>query len=65
MGKLKKDNLNVCLSILKEFVDDSSSQENQKERAILALEQLQRITAGVDGADIFCLGRPRADGASV
>jgi hypothetical protein len=71
MSKLKKENVKKCVSVLREFVEESSSLDNQKERAILALNQLQKITAGADTANangnvsilsVGCIGRPRADG---
>jgi hypothetical protein len=52
---------------LREFVEESSAIDNKKERAILALNQLQKVTAGTDPAiargDVyfFCVGRPRVD----
>ena len=67
MSKLKKENVKKCVSLLREFVEESSALDNKKERAILALDQLQKITAGTDPAiargdvSFFCLGRPRAD----
>lgn len=68
MSKLKKENLEKCVSLLREFVEESAALDNKKQRAILALNQLQKITAGTDpaivgGAVFFnCLGRPRLDG---
>ena len=65
MSKLKKENVKKCVSLLRAFVEESSSHDNQKQRAILALNQLQKITAGTDPAVVigdvsfFCLGRPR------
>jgi hypothetical protein len=67
MSKLKKENVTKCVSLLREFVEESSALENKKERAILALNQLQRITAGTDSAEVvgnvsfFCIARPRVD----
>lgn len=67
MSKLKKENVKKCISLLREFVEESSALDNKKERAVLALNQLQKITAGTDPAfgigNVFfqCLGRPRAD----
>jgi len=68
MGKLKKENVKKCVSLLREFVEESSAHDNKKERAILALNQLQEITAGNDSnitaiGDVYlrCLGRPKVD----
>ena len=67
MSKLKKENLKKCVSLLREFVEESSALDNKKERAILALDQLQKITAGTDSniargvVYLFCVGRPRVD----
>ena len=72
MGRLKKENSKECLSILREFIDDSPFMGSEKQRAVLALEQLQKITAGTgisnDGnstpeSDSACISRPRADGS--
>ncbi len=65
MSKLKKENVKKCVSLLREFVEESSSHDSQKQRAILALNQLQKITAGNDPGvaigevSFFCLGRPQ------
>jgi hypothetical protein len=62
MAKLRAENVKKCVSILKDFIAGSSSGDKQK--AILALEQLQKITAGTDTQTPGCLGRPRIDGGS-
>jgi hypothetical protein len=69
MSRLKAENLKKCVSLLREFIDDASKEDNKKEIAILALNQLQRITAGSDpnggGGSTMggpeCFSRPRAD----
>lgn len=67
MTKLKKENVKKCVSLLREYVEESSALDIKKERAILALDHLQKITAGTDSAiaigvvSFFCLGRPRID----
>ncbi len=61
MSRLKNENLNKCFSLLREFIDEASREDTKKEKAILALNQLQRITAGED-TQFICLGRPRIDG---
>jgi hypothetical protein len=72
MSKLKKQNLKKCFSLLREFIDESSL-NSKKGIATLALNQLQKITAGTDSTDSFvgsnptsnsssrCHGRPKAD----
>jgi len=73
MLTLKSESLNRCYSILKEFVEGAETSKGQKGMARLALEQLQRVTAGnsqdesavipnlplAGSAD--CVYRPRAD----
>jgi hypothetical protein len=62
MSHLKKENLNKCVSLLREFIDESLLEDNKKGTAILALEHLQRITAGKTlEAAPQCYSRPRAD----
>jgi hypothetical protein len=53
MGRLKVENLNKCVSLLREFVDESSEANNKKGIAKLALEQLERITAGIEPLAAF------------
>jgi len=64
MSKLKVENSKKCLSILRQFVEETSSSGKSKDLAILALNHLQKITAGTDivlaGIDFTCTGRPRA-----
>ncbi len=73
MSRLKNDNLKKCFSLLREFIEDSPAPGSRKGIAVLALEQLQRITAGADaygnnGATIepdpspSCHDIPRIDG---
>ncbi len=61
MSRLKTENFNKCLSILEEFIDQSQEQENNKRVALLALGQLQKITAGMVSPGPQCKGHPRAD----
>ena len=73
MSRLKNENLNKCFSLLREYLNEGPT-SNKKGAAILALEQLQRITAGTNsqGAPLdsnepgtsilFCTGRPRLNG---
>ena len=68
MSRLKTENVKKCISILQTFVDEASSLDSQKRTAVLALDQLQKITAGTDPSDpsnpplgtINCAGKPRA-----
>jgi hypothetical protein len=68
MSKLKKENVKKCVSLLREFVEESSALDNKKEEAILALNQLQKITAGTDpvngigNVSFLCGGRPQIYG---
>jgi len=64
MSKLKDENLQKCVSLIREFIEESSTKGNKKEIAILALNQLQRISAGSDPQypnGPVCMDRPRAD----
>jgi hypothetical protein len=73
MSHLKEKTVNKCVSLLREYIDETSL-NNKKENAILALNQLQKITAGTDstgspdggnppaGLLSKCFGRPKADG---
>ena len=53
MGRLKVENLKKCVSFLKEFIDESSEADNKKGIAKLALEQLEKITAGIEPLGAF------------
>jgi hypothetical protein len=63
MSRLKTENLKKCLTLLEAFVDEASSPDTQKRAAVLALHQLQKITAGTDPTVpvTSCNGRPRAE----
>ena len=63
MGKLKTENSMKCLCILREFIDEACSTGNRKEIAGLALNQLEKITAGTGtttNSAPDCTYRPRA-----
>jgi len=72
MSNLKAQNLKKCFSLLREFIDESS-QSSKKGISMLALNQLQKITAGTnstgssdgsnptDGPRSICQTRPRAE----
>jgi hypothetical protein len=73
MSHLKKENIEKCFTLLKDFIDESQGLSSKKGIASLALNQLKRITAGTNLEDDFnqipatveggtlCVGRPRAD----
>ena len=67
MSRLKSENLGKCVSLLREFIDESTETENKKEIAKMALGQLQKIKAGGTNSPAvlgpMCSSRPRADGA--
>ncbi len=70
MSRLKAENLKQCVSLIKDCIDGSPT-DQKKEFAILALNQLQKITAGIGssldegptGGGGCNNGRPRADGS--
>lgn len=66
MSHLKNETVNKCFSLLRDYVEETSL-NNRKHIAILALNQLQTITAGLSGDNstlyddpINCDGKPRA-----
>ena len=65
MSHLKRENSKKCLSLLREFVEESTALDNKKGTAILTLSQLQKIIAGTDEEPevplLPCLGNPIAD----
>lgn len=62
MGRLKTDNVNMCFSLLQEFIDDAQTPDNKKGIARLALDQLQRISGGkLASALTTCVRRPRVE----
>jgi hypothetical protein len=46
MSNLKTQNVNKCLSLLRQFISEVPEQDKKKDTALLALNQLQNITAG-------------------
>jgi hypothetical protein len=62
MSHLKFGNMEKCVSLLREFIEDAPSMTGKKEIAVLALNQLQRISAGSDNTTNYlipgCTGRP-------
>jgi hypothetical protein len=71
MSHLKEESANKCFSLLREFIDESDELSSKKGIAILALKQLQKITAGdsypggtsPQTSSMLCSGTPRADGS--
>lgn len=69
MSHLEKETVNKCFSLLREYIDEASL-SSKKESAILALNQLQKITAGTGSQDstnnssttvmLNCAWKPRA-----
>jgi hypothetical protein len=68
MSNLKVENSKKCLSILRQFINETSSPAKSKEVVILAINHLQKVTAGTDivlnETDFTCTGRPRAEAAN-
>lgn len=76
MNNLKSETVSKCFSLLREFIEETPGVNNKRGVAILALNQLRRVTAGTDGdddenviddivlnsVDFYCMGNPRADG---
>lgn len=62
MSHLKDESLKKCVSLLREFVEESKAQDHKKGTAILTLNQLQKIIAGADSeAGVIvrtCTGKP-------
>ncbi|MCP4153487.1 MAG: hypothetical protein GY757_37515 [bacterium] len=66
---LKAVNIEKCFSLLREFISESQDLDHKKGVAGLALNHLQRITAGTVPADptvnlsgLSCVDTPRLDG---
>ena len=69
MTYLKKENMKKCFSLLRQFIDEASVQDNKKGAAVLALSHLQKITAGQDLMDpgasaSMCVDTPRINAIS-
>jgi hypothetical protein len=71
MKRLQKENVKKCFFLLREFIEETPSVSNKKGLAVLALKQLQNITAGtgfgetgstVTDPDPGCHEVPRIDG---
>lgn len=60
MSHLKKENVNKCFSLLREYIDEAAL-AGKRETAVLALDQLRRITGGGDSDNgPGCHGWPTA-----
>ncbi|MFC2141136.1 hypothetical protein ACFLQP_02445 [Acidobacteriota bacterium] len=60
MSHLKDESLKKCVSLLREFIQEAPG--GKKGTAILALNQLQKVTAGTSTSFLTCATRPRASG---
>ncbi len=71
MKKLTQKNIEKCFSVLKEFIAEANSKNKEKNMAVLALDHLQHITAGIGTTtgdennggsqlEVNCIDRPRA-----
>jgi hypothetical protein len=64
MGHLQNENIKKCVSLLQEFMDEAEGNSSKKGMAILALDQLLRISAGEVTDNLWCRGNPIADSPS-
>ena len=74
MNSLKTENAVKCFSLLREFIEEATTLSNKKGVAVLALNHLQKITAGTipgeslegggqEPASPACVVIPRIDGS--
>ena len=70
MTSLRNKNVTKCFSLLREYLE-GAPQDGKKGSAILALDQLQKITAGVGTQDSqattdspLCISKPLANGST-
>lgn len=61
MSHLKTESVKKCVSLLREFIDESQGKNVTRGVAMLALDQLQKIAAGTDSTGPQCFDHPRAD----
>ena len=66
MKSLKAENVEKCFNMLRQFIDKASTKDG-REGAVLALNHLQKITAGADlpvpgPSAPMCVDTPRIDG---
>lgn len=62
MKQLKAENVTTCVSLLKGFINDAQALSSEKTIAVLALDQLKRVTAGTESTATGCHVRPRIYG---
>ena len=62
MSRLKEENLKKCFSILRDFIEGAAQDDKNKGTAILALNQLQKIKAGMTIHTLSCAAVPRING---
>lgn len=63
MSYLKEQNVKTCVTLLREYINTTPSKS--KRVAILALNQLQKITAGNGEPNGTCHSMPRADRSAI
>lgn len=75
MSRLKDESVKKCFDLLREFIDEPSMGDSKRGIAVLALNHLQKITAGASlddpasggdaslGQDPNCVELPRIDGS--
>jgi hypothetical protein len=64
MNNLKNETVTKCFSLLREFIDETTGANSKKGVAILALTQLERVTAGSTSGSDPCIDTPLVDGAA-
>ena len=67
MSRLKNETVTKCVSLLREFIEEASAQGSKKGTAVLALNHLQKITAGTElplpgPSAPMCVDTPRING---
>lgn len=63
MTNLKSETLSKCFSLLREFITEAPASSNRKNDVSLALNQLERVTAGTTESSYpICIDNPTADG---
>ncbi len=67
MKDLRTENMKKCFSLLRQFIDELPAQDNKKGTAVLALNHLQKITAGKElpvpgNTAPMCVDTPRING---
>ena len=62
MSRLKEQNVKTCVTLLREYINQTPSKS--KRVAVLALNQLQKVMAGNGDPNGTCHSMPRADKSS-